>query len=50
MDVERLDQQLRLLRIKNLLAIVLGDVTAVARLTCERARLSDAIRLAKRLP
>ncbi len=45
-DVRKLDQQLRLVRMKNLLAIVLGDSRAVARLTCETARLKDAIRLA----
>ncbi len=46
-DVQRLDQQLRLVRMKNPLAIVLGDSRSVARLTCETARLRDAIRLAK---
>ena len=46
-DTRRLDQQLRLVRIKILVAIVLGDCRAVARLTCEAARLRDAIRLAR---
>ena len=46
-DVDKLDQQLRLVRTKSLLAIVLGDCRAVARLTCETARLRDAIRLAR---
>jgi hypothetical protein len=45
-DVRKLDEQLRLVRFKQLLAIVLGDSKAVARLTCEAARLRDAIRLA----
>ena len=45
-DVRKLDQQLRLVRKKNLLAIALGDCRAVARLTCETARLRDAIRFA----
>ena len=46
-NTEKLDQQLRLVRIKSLLAIVLGDCHAVARLTCETARLRDAIRFAR---
>ena len=46
-DIHKLDQQLRLVRMKSLLAIVLGDLRAVARLTCEIARLKDAIRLAR---
>jgi hypothetical protein len=46
-NVGKLDRQLRLVRMKNLVAIVLGDCRAVARLTCETARLRDAIRLAK---
>ena len=46
-DVHKLDQQLRLVRAKSLLAIVLGDCRAVARLTCETARLRDAVRLAR---
>jgi hypothetical protein len=45
-DVRKLDQQLRLVRFKHLLAIVLGDSRSVARLTCEAARLRDAISLA----
>jgi hypothetical protein len=46
-DVGRLDRQLRLVRMKSVVAIVLGDCRAVARLTCETARLRDAIRLAR---
>ena len=46
-DVGKLDRQLRLVRMKSLVAIVLGDCRAVARLTCETARLRDAIRLAR---
>ena len=46
-DVGKLDRQLRLVRMKSLVAIVLGDCRAVARLTCETARLQDAIRLAR---
>ncbi len=46
-DVQRLDERLRLVRMKSMLAIVLGDCRSVARLTCETARLRDAIRLAK---
>ncbi len=45
-NVRKLDQQLRLVRVKSLLAIVVGDLHAVARLTCETARLRDAIRFA----
>jgi hypothetical protein len=45
-DVRKLDEQLRLVRFKQLLAIVVGDSRAVARLTCEAARLRDAISLA----
>ena len=33
-DVRKLDEQLRLVRFKQLLAIVLGDSRAVARLYC----------------
>jgi hypothetical protein len=46
-DVGKLDRRLRLLRMKSLIAIVLGDCRAVATLTCETARLRDAIRLAE---
>ncbi len=46
-NVHKLDQQLRLVRTKSLLAIAVGDCRAVARLTCETARLRDAIRLAR---
>jgi len=46
-DIGKLDQQLRLVRIKSILAIVVGDCRAVARLTCQAARLTDAIRLAR---
>ena len=45
-DVLKLDQRLRLVRMKSVLAIVVGDSHAVARLTCQAARLTDAIRLA----
>jgi hypothetical protein len=45
-DVHKLDQRLRLVRMKRVLAIVVGDCRAVARLTCQTARLTDAIRLA----
>jgi hypothetical protein len=45
-DVHKLHQQLRLVRMKGQLAIILGDLQAVARLTCETARLKDAIRFA----
>jgi hypothetical protein len=46
-DVQKLDQQLRLVRMKGFLAIVIGNSRAVARLTCQIARLQDAIRLAR---
>jgi hypothetical protein len=46
-DVPELEQQLRLLRMKSFLAIVVGDCRAVARLTCKTARLRDALRLAR---
>ncbi len=46
-DIRKLDQQLKVVRMKSLLAIVVGDCRAVARLTCETARLRDAIRLAQ---
>ena len=46
-DVRKLDQRLRLARMKSVLAIVVGDCQAVARLTCETGRLRDAIRLAR---
>jgi hypothetical protein len=45
-NVKKLDKQLRLIRIKSALAIALGDWRAVARLTCEAARLKNAIGLA----
>ena len=44
-DVEKLSQRLQLVRAKNLVAILLGDCHAVAKLTCQAARLRDAIRL-----
>ncbi len=44
-DTQILRQRLRLVRAKSLVAIVLGDCHAVARLTCQAARLKDAIRL-----
>ena len=46
-DIGKLDQRLRVIRMKSVLAIVVGDCRAVARLTCRAARLADAIRLAK---
>jgi hypothetical protein len=46
-DLEKLSRRLRLVRAKNLLAIALGDCRVVARLTCETARLRDAIRLVR---
>jgi hypothetical protein len=45
-DVEKLSQRLQLVRAKSLVAIILGDCHAVAKLTCQAARLRDAIRLA----
>ena len=45
-NVKKLGQQLRVIRIKSALAIALGDCRAVARLTCEAARLKNAIALA----
>jgi hypothetical protein len=42
-DGNKLDAQLRLVRVKSKLAIILGDCGAVARLTCEAARLKDAL-------
>ena len=46
-DIRKLTDQLRVVRTKGMLALVLGDCRAVARLTCERARLKDAISLAR---
>ncbi len=46
-DVNKLTQKLRTVRAKSLAAIILGDCRAVARLTCETARLRDAIQLAR---
>jgi hypothetical protein len=43
-DVRKLKHQLVLVRAKSHLAIILGDFRAVARLTCETARLTHAIR------
>ena len=45
-NVEKLKTRLQLVQLKSLLAIVVGDCRAVARLTCEAARLRDAIDLA----
>jgi hypothetical protein len=42
-DGSKLDAQLRLVRIKSKLSIILGDCAAVARLTCEAARLRAAL-------
>jgi hypothetical protein len=44
-DVRKLRQQLRSVRIASLTAIELGDCRAVARLTCEAARLQSCISL-----
>jgi hypothetical protein len=46
-DVRKLQQRLGRLRIAFLAAIEMGDARAVARLTCETARLRDSIRLAQ---
>lgn len=45
-DVRKLQQQLGRVRIACAAAIEMGDARAVARLTCEAARLRDSIRLA----
>jgi hypothetical protein len=45
-DVGRLKRQLQRARLAALAAIELGDSRAVARLTCEAARLKHAINLA----
>lgn len=45
-NVRKLHRQLRFVRIASLVAIELGDARAVARLTCETARLMNAIALA----
>jgi hypothetical protein len=46
-DVSRLRQQLGRVQIACSAAIELGDCEAVARLTCEAARLRDCISLAR---
>jgi hypothetical protein len=48
-DVRKLQQQLDRVRLACLTAIELGDPRAVARLTCEAARLRDSIALAESL-
>jgi hypothetical protein len=45
-NVEKLKLQLHRVRIACVAAIELGDCKAVARLTCEAARLRDFLRLA----
>jgi hypothetical protein len=45
--IEKLKLQLRRLRIALIAAIELGDCRAVARLTCEVARLRDRVLLAR---
>lgn len=45
-NINKLKQQLRRVRIACVAAIELGDLRAVARLTCEAARLSDCLNLA----
>jgi len=44
-DVKKLRLRLQIVRAKSLVAIILGDCHAVARLTCQAARLRDAIQL-----
>ncbi len=46
-DTRKLKEQLGRVRIACLTAIELGDCRAVARLTCEAARLRDCISLAQ---
>jgi len=48
-DVEKLKRKLRRVRLASLTAIELGDCHAVAWLTCQRARLEDAISLAEKM-
>jgi hypothetical protein len=45
-DIRKLQRQLQRVRIAALTAIELGDCRAVAQLTCEEARLRNAITLA----
>lgn len=45
-DIRKLQQQLGRVRIACAAAIEMGDAHAVARLTCEAARLRDSINLA----
>ena len=45
-DIRKLQQQLGRVRIACMAAIQMGDHRAVARLTCEAARLKDSISLA----
>jgi hypothetical protein len=47
LDLEKLRRKLRSLRLASLAAIELGDCRAVAWLTCEAARLQNAIRKAE---
>jgi hypothetical protein len=48
-DLGKQQQKLRRLLLSSLAAIELGDCRAVARMTCEAARLQDAIRFAAKL-
>jgi len=45
-NVRKLHRQLQMVQIGSSVAIQLGDAHAVARLTCETARLANAIALA----
>jgi hypothetical protein len=47
-DVRKLKEQLRRVRIASLTAIELGDCRAVARLTCVAARLEHCLHSAQR--
>jgi hypothetical protein len=49
LDLEKQKQKLRRLLLSSLAAIELGDCRAVARLTCEAARLQNAISLAEKM-
>jgi hypothetical protein len=47
LDVQKLRHKLRRLRVASWTAIEEGNCRAVARLTCEAARVEDALRLAE---
>jgi hypothetical protein len=49
LDLGKQKQKLRHLLLASLAAIELGDCRAVARLTCEMARLQNAISLGEKL-